>query len=221
MDEGVRREQFPLVLAWAVTHWKAQGMTLPRARVQLSDRSAGLHGVGFVAGTRVKHPTHMVFENDLPGYEKFMAVKETQAFRQRKRFELLLEARASDTIRKYGFCEADLWTPEDSKRAQALLERLENVRESRRSALPPGRPSGADAYLWWDRDPCYEALLEEAVEEQMRWVPASERAAYEAVKQRLLGATSLDDGSQVYLHNARCEKGARRSDPRGIAKLFG
>ncbi len=32
-DEDVIRKQFPLTLAWALTHWKAQGMTLARARV--------------------------------------------------------------------------------------------------------------------------------------------------------------------------------------------
>ena len=51
-DEGVRREQFPLVLAWAITHWKAQGMTLRRVRVHLSARSAAVPGVAFVAVTR-------------------------------------------------------------------------------------------------------------------------------------------------------------------------
>jgi hypothetical protein len=39
-DDKVSRSQFPLVLAWALTHWKAQGMTLRRTRVRM-----GLHGL--------------------------------------------------------------------------------------------------------------------------------------------------------------------------------
>ena len=59
--EHVKRSQFPLTLAWALTHWKAQGMTLERVRVHLSDRTAALPGIGFVACTRVKHPWSLCF----------------------------------------------------------------------------------------------------------------------------------------------------------------
>ena len=40
IEEHVVHGQFPLTLAWALTHWKAQGMTLDRVRVQLSERTA-------------------------------------------------------------------------------------------------------------------------------------------------------------------------------------
>ena len=70
-NEQVVRHQFPLTLAWALTHWKAQGMTLPRARVQLSKRTAAQPGIGFVAVTRVKHPRDLLFEEDLPDWEDF------------------------------------------------------------------------------------------------------------------------------------------------------
>ena len=75
MEEKVTREQFPLVLSWAITHWKAQGMTLPRARVILGARTAGTHGVAFVAVTRVGHRRRLVFENDLPDWEVFQGVR--------------------------------------------------------------------------------------------------------------------------------------------------
>ena len=70
-EDKLTRKQFPLTLAWAITHWKAQGMTLPRARIRLGAKTAAEHGVGFVACTRVRHPTHMVFEEDLPESETF------------------------------------------------------------------------------------------------------------------------------------------------------
>ena len=54
-EESVWRENYPLTLAWALTHWKAQGMTLDRVRVHLSERTAGVAGIGFVACTRVRH----------------------------------------------------------------------------------------------------------------------------------------------------------------------
>ena len=70
-DAGVSREQLPLTLAWALTHWKAQGMTLDKVRVHLSDKTAGVPGIGFVACTRVRHPWDLVFEEDLPAYDHF------------------------------------------------------------------------------------------------------------------------------------------------------
>ena len=88
IEENVVREQFPLTLAWALTHWNAQGMTLDRVRVQLSDRTAGVPGIAFVAVTRVRHPWDLVFDQDVSAYEHFMKARRTPAFRKRQRFEL-------------------------------------------------------------------------------------------------------------------------------------
>ena len=110
VEDHVYRENFPLTLAWALTHWKAQGMTLDRARVHLSDRTAAVPGIGFVACTRVRHPWHLVFEEDLPEYQQFMKARRTRAFRERRRFELRQEARASRTLRRYGYCDCLLYT---------------------------------------------------------------------------------------------------------------
>ena len=49
-DSNVVRQQFPLTLAWALTHWKAQGMTLKRVRVRVGKGVAGQVGVAFDAG---------------------------------------------------------------------------------------------------------------------------------------------------------------------------
>ena len=46
------------------------------------------------------------------------------AFRNRRRFELKLEAQASRTLRKYGFCEEDVWTEEEKAIAEKLGFRL-------------------------------------------------------------------------------------------------
>ncbi len=55
-------------MAWALTHWKAQGMTLQRVRISMCDDAAGIAGIGYVAVTRVKHVEHLVFEEDLPSW---------------------------------------------------------------------------------------------------------------------------------------------------------
>ena len=128
MEANVVREQYPLTLAWALTHWKAQGMTLDRVRVHLSDRTAGIPGIAFVAVTRVRHPWDIVFEEDLPALEHFMKARNTVHFRERQRFELRQLARASRTLRKYGFCEADSWTSSEREDAALLLKGLDNIR---------------------------------------------------------------------------------------------
>lgn len=66
IDPNVVRQQFPLTLAWALTQWKAQGMTLKRVRVCLLQHSAKQVGVGFVAVTRKGHSSLLMFESDLP-----------------------------------------------------------------------------------------------------------------------------------------------------------
>ena len=61
-SEGITRKQFPLILGWAMTPWKAQGMTLDRAVVRLT-RAAASPGVALVALSRVRHPDHLMLED--------------------------------------------------------------------------------------------------------------------------------------------------------------
>ena len=133
VEENVWRENYPLTLAWALTHWKAQGMTLDRVRVHLSPKTAGVPGIGCVACTRVRRPWDIVFEEDLPDYEHFMKARRTQVFRARKRFELRQQARASRTLRRYGYCEADLWSAEERAAAEELLAGLKVVAREQRT----------------------------------------------------------------------------------------
>ena len=107
VDKSLRREQFPLVLAWALKHWKCQGMTLRRSRVRIGRRGAATAGVPFTTITRVKHPRHLIFDSDLPDFDALQNVQYTEAFRARRRYELQLAVGASATLRRYGFCEAD------------------------------------------------------------------------------------------------------------------
>ena len=119
-EEGVSREQFPLTLAWALTHWKAQGMTLNRVRICLGKKIAAVPGIGYVAVTRVRHPSHLVFDHDLPAWEVFQAARSKADFRARMRYDLRLAARFSRTLRKYRFCEADSWEVSEASAAAAL-----------------------------------------------------------------------------------------------------
>ena len=163
-DEGVSREQYPLVLAWALTQWKAQGMTLAAARVHLFANPVGVAGLAFVACTRVRHPWDLVFEEDLPEFEEFMKAKKTPAFRRRRRWELRLQHRASETIRSYGFCEEDEWRKEEAGAATEILRELKRVAESQRETLrDAGRYVDEDSWLWGDNEPQYEVLLRGAV----------------------------------------------------------
>ena len=88
IKENVIREQYPLTLAWALTHWKAQGMTLDRVKVQLSDRTAGVPGIAFFASTRVRHPWDIVFEKDLLAMEHFMKARKTPALQRETAFRV-------------------------------------------------------------------------------------------------------------------------------------
>ena len=186
IEDNVVREQYPLTLAWALTHWKAQGMTLDRVRVHLSDRTAGIPGIAFVAVTRVRHPWDIVFEEDLPALEHFMKARNTKHFRERQRFELRQLSRASRTLRKYGFCEADVWTSKEREDAALLLKGLEIIRAQQCETLRNGgRPLDRDAWLWPGGAPDYVADLAGVVR-QHAGGDAQRLASLEAVAERLL-----------------------------------
>ena len=163
----------------------------------LGARTAGTHGVAFVAVTRVGHRRRLVFENDLPDWEVFQGVRQTPAFRRRVRYELRLQAKASHTIRKYGFCEAEgeQWSRDDSRRAEALLQKLTLEREQQRSrVLLLGRHTDPDAFLWPEGEPDYGRLLAIAGMELSGAVgdaDGPERRAFQDVEGRLLNELHL------------------------------
>ena len=118
-EKDVRRSGFPLVLAWAFTHWKSQGMNIPRTRVSLTNKTAGL--VGLTACSRVRHPSQLLFVKDLPSWEAFQSQKYGKHFRAKARWSLRLEAKFSRTIVKYGFMgrgtddQTHIWGDDDRR----------------------------------------------------------------------------------------------------------
>jgi len=188
-DEGVSRSQYPLVLAWALTHWKAQGMTLHGARVHLSEKTAAVAGLPFVASTRVRHPWDLVYEEDLPDYEHFMKARGTPAFRRRRRWELRLQELASITLRKYRYCSDDFWTEEEANAAASLIEVLKRFAAQQRETMrsQAGCVVDSDTWLWGEHEPDYDVLLSTAVSElQSADATEGSRALYERVVSRLL-----------------------------------
>ena len=96
-----QREQFPLMLAWALTIHKAQGLTLERVVIDAGDdeRSVGLL---FVAMTRVRHPSHIAF-SPWPGIDRVTSViARKPALRKRKQHETQLRGLANETATRLG-----------------------------------------------------------------------------------------------------------------------
>ena len=153
-EVNLSRQQFPLVLAWALTHWKAQGMTLSRVRISMGARTAGQVGVGMVAVTRVKHFRHLVFDVDLPSWDDFQEAKFREDFRGRQRFMLRLRAKFSRTLRRYGRLLRNVperWTDREFEAAEKLIGCLQTQGALQRSAIRlSGRPIDEDADVWPD-----------------------------------------------------------------------
>jgi hypothetical protein len=208
--ESVYRHQFPLTLAWAMTHWKAQGMTLARARVKLGAKTAKQAGIGFVAVTRVKHPRDLVFEDDLPEWDAFQDAQFSETFRSRCRFERRLRAKASHTLRKYGFCKADPWSERESRIAAELIRRLDAVGAKQRASLRFER----DPYAWcWPgEEPKIESLLRGEVEKWARGDEARLCEGQEVAERLRSSAFTCCSGSTGLLVSAGTAPAVRQSE---------
>ena len=99
-NQGITRHQFPLILGWAMTPWKAQGMTLDRAIVRLT-KAATAPGVAFVALSRVRHPDHLMLEDSFPDMSTIMKQAQRETFHMRQRWERVARVKFSRTIRKH------------------------------------------------------------------------------------------------------------------------
>ena len=70
-------------------------------------------------------------------------------FRARRRFEWRLSAKASRTLRKYGFCRADPWTRQEAAIAEELLQALDEDRRIRKARLAgPDAMNDPDFWCW-------------------------------------------------------------------------
>ena len=101
------------------------------------------------------------------------------------------------------------WSAAEASRAASVLGKLEAKREAQRMTLKnTGRrkhlPSGevdVDAYLW-DEEPDYRSYLYSAADE----LEASDNAvdgsveSYRDIADRLLAATTANDGSEIFVH---------------------
>ena len=76
------------------------------------------------------------------------------------------EARASRTLRRYGYCEADLWTPEERAAAETMLKGLKTTASEQRERLRgQGKTADLDTWLWGDAGPDFEGELAKEAEQ--------------------------------------------------------
>ena len=126
-ESGVTRTQYALTLAWALTPWKAQGMTLELLVVKLGE-AAGRPGVAFVALSRATHPDGLALD-DFPAMSVFQRQTKSKSFKQRQHFERVARAKFSRTIRKYMrdstiYSPEKVWTETEATCADIILELL-------------------------------------------------------------------------------------------------
>ena len=103
-DAKVKRSQLPLTLAYAITVWKAQGMTLDRVYLELAD-CVSRPGVAFVALTRVRSINHLCLSDSFPGKDVFDRQQKSQIYKDRIQFEKLAIRYFVQTLKKYGTSE--------------------------------------------------------------------------------------------------------------------
>jgi hypothetical protein len=124
----VLRTQFPLILGWAMTPWKAQGMTLDRVIVRLT-KAASSPAVAFVAMSRVRHPDHLMLEDCFPDMATIMKQADKDSFQARQRWERKMRVLFSRTICKHlrnptVYIAEKTWTQEESNVADKLVQKL-------------------------------------------------------------------------------------------------
>lgn len=105
MPDGLHERQLPLRLAWSITIHKSQGMTLPKAWIDIgkSERTAG---VSYVALSRAKALSSCVIEPMT--YERLKSLKSSSIFQYRLDEEKRLNDLAQKTCSAYYAAKAEL-----------------------------------------------------------------------------------------------------------------
>jgi hypothetical protein len=197
---NVSLTQFPLVLAWALSHLKAQSMTLNKVRVHFGKVMAAAPGISLLACTRIKHHSSLIFEQDLPEWGIFQEAQFKVKFRMRKRHDLRMRARFSETLRKYGFCAADTWTSIEAASADQLLVELSEVATSRRLNMGLSNDaSDMDVYLWSEAEPDFKSELLRAAG-TIAGTNTAQLNSYKLVVDKLMHETILPNDHRVQLH---------------------
>ena len=153
---GVTRTQFPLILGWAMTPWKAQGMTLDRAIVRLT-KAASAPGVAFVALSRVRHPDHLMLEDSFPDMATIMRQLQNPSYQARQRWERHARVKFSKTLRAHMrdpslYTPEKCWTREESVFADKIIaavrtnqsSSLEDVAAKLRETIPATQHTDLD-----------------------------------------------------------------------------
>ena len=115
--KGGKRRQLPLVLAYAITVWKSQGMSLDAVVIQLRERLME-HGIVYVAVSRAKHFTKLFFRGSLPSYEELIAVCSRKASLQFIEAQALLRIEA----REFERIALRPWGPKQCALASAVTD---------------------------------------------------------------------------------------------------
>ena len=85
-SKDVTRRQFPIVLGWALTPWKAQGLTLSKSVVKLG-KAISDPGVLFVALSRVQHPDNLMLDDEFPVFLIILKQARKATFKTRQNWE--------------------------------------------------------------------------------------------------------------------------------------
>ena len=165
-QQGVTRRQFPVVLGWALTPWKAQGMTLDRAIVRLT-KAASSPGVAFVALSRVRHPDHLMLEDNFPDMATIMKQSDRDSFRARQSWERAMRVRFSTTLRMHMrdpclYSAENCWTEAQSQAADVFLQACRQFPDESDEDLLKRVPRGL---------PATERILYEGVWAKMQTFP--------------------------------------------------